>query len=227
MFRQLFLLDNNSEKTFYRKNSNKLNKIIVLSEKKSWDLIRSSLPTKTDGATSILDHFEAECVSIEPITVTNCFNNFFSNGKLTQSNLDFLQLFIKRVSPIIHQGMNIGVSASLYLDNPSVSEVINAIYSLNVNKAVGLDNISAVFVRVAATLISSYLQYFIDFFFKNRIFPESCTLAKVIPLHEKDSKLDPYNYWPISILTCFSKILERLIYYRLQEFLKKHSVIHK
>ena len=106
MFRQLFLRGNNSEKTFYRKNSNKLNKIIVLSKKKSWDLIRSALPTKTDGATSSLDHFEAECVSIEPITVTNRFNNFFSNGKLTQSNLDdhsfsnyssneFLQLFIK------------------------------------------------------------------------------------------------------------------------------------
>ena len=29
------------------------------------------------------------------------------------------------------------------------------------------------------------------------------------------------------MLACFSKILERLIYNSLQEFLKKHSVIHK
>ena len=33
MFRPLFLLGNNSEKTFYRKYSNKLNKIIALSKK--------------------------------------------------------------------------------------------------------------------------------------------------------------------------------------------------
>ena len=92
MFRPLFLLGNNSEKTFYRKHSNKLNKIIALSKnnhfsstldkakndpKKTWDLIRSVLPTKTDGATSIIGRFEAECNSIDPITVTNCFNNFF------------------------------------------------------------------------------------------------------------------------------------------------------
>ena len=81
--------------------------------------------------------------------------------------------------------------------------------------------------RIAATIISPYLQYFNDFFFKNGIFPESCTLAKVIPLYKKGNKLDPNNYRPISILTCFFKILERLIYNRLQQFLKKHSVIYK
>ena len=82
-------------------------------------------------------------------------------------------------------------------------------------------------MHTAATIISLSLQYFIYFCFKNGIFPESCTLAKVIPLNKKGNKLDPNNYKPISILTCFSKILERLIYNRLQQFLKKHSVIHK
>ena len=177
------------------------------------------LSTKTDGATSIIDHFKAECDSIEPITVTNGFNNFFcSFGKLTHSNLDYRN-FSKYLSN--------RVSTSLCLNTPSVSEIINAIYSLNVNKAVGHDNISAFFMHIAATIISPYLQYFIDFFFKNGIFSESCTLAKVIPLYKKGNKLDPNNYRPISILTCFSKILERLLYNRLQQFLKKHSVIHK
>ena len=189
MFRPLFLLGINSKRTFYRKYSNKLNKIIALSKKnhfsstldkakndpkKTWDLIRSVLTTKTDGATSVIDHFEAECNSIDPISVTNCFNNFFcSIGKLTHSNLDDHN-FSNYLSNC--------VSSSLYLNTPSVSEIINAIYSLNVNKAVGHDNIPAFFMRIAATIISPYLQHFIDFFFKNGIFPESCTLAKVIPL---------------------------------------------
>ena len=46
-------------------------------------------------------------------------------------------------------------------------------------------------------------------------------------LYKKGNKLDPNNSRPISILTCFSKTLKRLIYNRLQQFLKKHSVIHK
>ena len=82
-------------------------------------------------------------------------------------------------------------------------------------------------MHIAATIISPYLQYFIDFFFKSGILPESCTLAKVIPFYTKGNKLDPNNYRPSSILTCFSKILERLIYNRLQQFLKKHSVMQK
>ena len=190
-----------------------------MTPKKTWNLIRSVLPTNADAATSILDHFEAECDTIEPRTVTNCFNNFFcSIGKLMHSNLDdrsFSNYLSNRVS------------TSLYLNTPSVSEIINVINSLNVDKAVGHDNIPAFFVRIAATIISPYLQYYIDFFFKKGIFSESYTLAKVIPLYKKGNKLDPNNYRPISILTCFSKILERIIYNRLQEFLKKHSVIHK
>ena len=39
MFRPLFLLGNNPEKTFYRKYSNKLNKIIALSKKNHFSFL--------------------------------------------------------------------------------------------------------------------------------------------------------------------------------------------
>ena len=35
------------------------------------------------------------------------------------------------------------------------------------------------------------------------------------------------NYRPISLLSKFSKILERLIYVRLLEFLNKHKILNK
>ena len=162
--------------------------------KKTWDLIRYVLPTKTNGATSIIDHFEAKCNSIDPITVTNCFNNFFcSIGKLTHSNLDdrnFSNYLSNRVL------------TSLYLNTPSVSEIINAIYSLNVSKAVGHDNIPVFFMHIAATIISPYLQYFIDFFFKSGILPESCTLAKGSHFIKRGINLTPittnqFQSWPV------------------------------
>ena len=59
------------------------------------------------------------------------------------------------------------------------------------------------------------------------IFPENCTRAKIIPIHKKGDKTNPTKYRPISILTCFAKILERLIYDRFLAFLNKHNVIHK
>ena len=119
------------------------------------------------------------------------------------------------------------VSDSIFLKSPSTTEISNVILSLNTNKAVGHDDISAYFLKVASTIIAPYLQCFFEFSFINGIFPENCSLAKIIPLHKKGNKTNPSNYRPISILTCFSKILERLKYNRFLEFFKKYNVIHK
>ena len=79
------------------------------------------------------------------------------------------------------------------------------------NKAVGHDNTSAYLLRIAAAKLAPYLQCFFEFAFVNGIFPENCTRAKIIPIHKKGDKTNPNNYLPISILTCFTKVFERLI----------------
>ena len=57
------------------------------------------------------------------------------------------------------------------------------------------------------------------------IFPEKLKLSKVIPLFKKGDKLDVSNYRPISILTCFTKIFEKVIFNCLLNFFNKHSVL--
>ena len=57
------------------------------------------------------------------------------------------------------------------------------------------------------------------------IFPEKLKLSEVIPLFRKGDKFDLNNYRPISILTCFTKIFEKVIFNRLLNFLNKHSVL--
>ena len=95
------------------------------------------------------------------------------------------------------------------------------------NKSIGHDNIPAFPLKIATNIIATYLQCFFDFSFNRGTFPENGTLAKVIAMHKKGNKNYPNNYRPISILTCFSKILERLIYNRFFEFLKQHNTIYK
>ena len=56
------------------------------------------------------------------------------------------------------------------------------------------------------------------------IFP-NVKLARVIPLFKKGDKLDINNYRPISLLTCFTKIFEKVIFNRLLNFFDKHSVL--
>ena len=91
------------------------------------------------------------------------------------------------------------------------------------NKAVGQDNIPAFFIKTANLVIAPYLLILYDHAFSRGIFPDILKIAKVFPVHKNGNKNDPNNYRPISILSTFSKILEKLIYQRLTKFLGKYN----
>ena len=51
-------------------------------------------------------------------------------------------------------------------------------------------------------------------------------LAKVIPLFKKECPMPVSNYRPISLLSVFSKISEKLMYKRLCNFLEVHKILY-
>ena len=59
----------------------------------------------------------------------------------------------------------------------------------------------------------------------NSAFPENCTIARIVSILKKGERDKPTNYCPISILTCFLKIFEGLLYKRINNFLNKHNII--
>ena len=85
--------------------------------------------------------------------------------------------------------------------------------------------ISAFFLKITASTISPYLLVMIKFSFTHDIFSDSCKIAKVVPIYKSGNKSDTTNYRPISILTCFSQIFEKLCYKRIFNFLEKYKVL--
>ena len=59
----------------------------------------------------------------------------------------------------------------------------------------------------------NWVAYLISLFFG--IFPSKLKIAKIIPIHKKESKLICSNYIPISLLSNIDKILEDLMYDKL------------
>ena len=51
--------------------------------------------------------------------------------------------------------------------------------------------------------------------------------ARVVPLYKKQSKTEPGNYIPVSILSVTSKILERIVYNQLEHYLKEKNLLYK
>ena len=81
--------------------------------------------------------------------------------------------------------------------------------SLWVNKATGLDGISARLLKEACPEIVPSLTHIINLSIRCGYFPDEWKISKVLPLYKEDIKSDPNNYRPISILSVVSKIIEK------------------
>ena len=57
--------------------------------------------------------------------------------------------------------------------------------------------------------------------------PYEIKRAKMVPLHENNSKVDVGNYRPVSILCILSKLLERVVYNQLDEYLTQKNSIYE
>ena len=59
------------------------------------------------------------------------------------------------------------------------------------------------------------------------IFPDKLKIAKLSPIFKNGKKYLLTNYRPISVVPCFSKILERIMYDRLYSYLTENKILFK
>ena len=96
---------------------------------------------------------------------------------------------------------------------------------LNPKKAVGLDDVSSLFLRDAADNIVAPVTHIVNLSIMSESVPMAFKEAKVVPLFKKGSMLDPGNYRPVSVLCVLSKILERAVQLQLNEYLEKRGLL--
>ena len=61
----------------------------------------------------------------------------------------------------------------------------------------------------------------------NGVVPNELKVAKVVPIYKSGDRRLINNYRPVSVLPCFSKILEKLMYNRISNFIHKHSLLNE
>ena len=84
----------------------------------------------------------------------------------------------------------------------------------------GHDNIQPFFLKAAKHVIAPYFSLFLNFVFSEEIFPRNCKIARITPDYRSGAKEEMNNYRPIFISTCFSKIIEKILFARLAVFSK-------
>jgi hypothetical protein len=104
-------------------------------------------------------------------------------------------------------------------------ETENIIKSLKSKNSRGYDEISVKILKVSSPFITAPLNYICNRSILSGSFPTHFKYSVVKPLFKKGDKKDIKNYRPISLLTSFSKIFEKVIYTRLSKHIKNNDIL--
>ena len=109
----------------------------------------------------------------------------------------------------------------------TVKEIEEEIDKLKVNKSSGPFSIPTSILKLIKHLIAKPLQTIFNSSLSNGIVPNSFKIASVIPIFKKGSRLNVNNYRPISLLSTFNKMIEKLVFKRLISFVNKNNILSK
>jgi len=109
--------------------------------------------------------------------------------------------------------------------NMSTKEIEKNINSLKIKESSGYDEISTKILKINSPFISSALSYICNKSTLSGTFPTRLKYAIVQPLLKKGDKENVVNYRPISLLPSFSKVFEKIIYYRLLKHIETNNIL--
>ena len=145
----------------------------------------------------------------DSFTIVNEFNNYFSNiGKnladdVPHTDKHFMDYLI---SPLQN---------SFFLSSVTSTEIELEISKLKNGKSTGPYCIPVAILKQIKHIISKPLAILYNMSFSSGTLPEQFKLAKVIPVYKKGEHTNLANYRPISLLSVFDKLLEKLVSKRL------------
>ena len=154
--------------------------------------------------------------------MANKFNEYFTNiGPQLARSIDGSN----RIP--FHSNLTKPCSSSFgfqYTNPTDVSKIIN---KMKPKSSAGYDNISSKLLIQIGDIIACPLSIIINQSLCTGIFPKKLKLAKVIPLYKKDDEKSFGNYCPISLLSSFSKIFERIVFDQLYDYLIEHDLLYQ
>ena len=103
--------------------------------------------------------------------------------------------------------------------------IVREINKLRIGKAAGPDSIPITVVRDVGDLVAKPLAMLFNASLENGIFPKIWKLARVARIFKLGVKKNVKNYRPISVISVFSRILERIMHDQILNFIFENNVL--
>ena len=109
----------------------------------------------------------------------------------------------------------------------SDSDVLDILTTLDINKACGIDNFSPRIFRYCALPLLQIICRLFSTSLSCGTLPIDWRTHCVVPVYKSSDKSSVFNYRPISLLSILSKVLERLVYNNIIDYLKDKFTKHQ
>ena len=185
-------------------------------------MINEILHRNTNNNLSCEFEINNESVS-DPVVIAQSFNDYYVNvgANLAESinnntnnddnNLSFVDFMGDRLE------------SELIFQSVSVDDIISIVKDMK-NSSAGSDDVPASMVKQVINYIAEPLCHICNCSLLGGVFPSGMKIAKVLPIYKKENKRNLKNYRPISLLPCFSKIIEKVINIQLMQYLELNDI---
>ena len=169
-----------------------------------------------------MKHSQTQEISHDPLVNANILNSHFASvgnrlaSELPNSNRHFSN-YLPRTT----------YSGSFVFETVLPSEIELEIIMAPSNKAHGLYSCPIRLLKCSRHIISKPIANIVNQSVCMGIFPSKLKHAKIIPIYKDGNEDESSNYRPISILSIFNRLFEKVMYNRLKSFLNKYNVLYE
>ena len=190
--------------------------------KKLWGLINNTIK-KVKHKGSIIPYITVEGLKhYNPYKIANCFGKFYS--KLGSELANQILPGSTTISTYLNNiPRNLG---SMVLAPTTVHEIDVLIRKLPNKSSHGFDNISNIMLKSLRTSITFPLCHIFNTSLIEGSFPDRMKVAGIILLYKGKEMDRMINYRPISLLITLSKLLEKIMYWRLYSYLECNNILY-
>lgn len=114
---------------------------------------------------------------------------------------------------------------SMLIRGTDEKEMIDIVKTFKSKKSTDWNEIDMSLVKNIIEYVGKPLTHICNQSLQAGIFPSKLKTAKVIPIYKAGDKHVFSNYRPVSLLSQFSKILEKIFYKRQDDFITKHNIL--
>ena len=121
--------------------------------------------------------------------------------------------------------LNCNYMKSMFSEAVSEYEIKTETEKLKQNKCAGHDGLSAKVIKIIGNEISKPLAHIFNQSLITGVITNSLKIALITPVYKGNDQFKFQNYRPISVLPCFSKLLEKVMYNRLIKFIEINKIL--